>query len=91
MFQFRLILWHNLVDSHLLKNISGIVLQSANVDRPLFAGLQITSTHTQIAGGAHHATSQTQRIVREDGLGRTVIVFVGNTGDEALDIQLGGT
>lgn len=74
------------MDSHLFENIGSIMLQSANIDRSLFAGLQIASPHTQIAGGAHHATGQTQRIVREDGLGRTVIVLVGDTGDEALDI-----
>ena len=57
----------------------------------LLRSIQITPSHTEVRGGANHATGQTQGVVAQDGLGRAVVVLVGDGGDEALHVQLGRT
>lgn len=80
-----------LTDTHLLEHLGGELLQAANVDGTRLGGLQIATAHTEIAGGTDHAAGQSQWIVREDCLGGTIEILVGNARDEALDVQLRGT
>ena len=57
----------------------------------LLRGVQITTAHTEVGGGADHAAGQPQGVVTQDGLGGTIVVLVGDGRDEALHVQLGRT
>ena len=57
----------------------------------LLRSVQITSSHTEVGGGADHAAGQPQGVVTQYGLGGPVVVLVGDGRDEALHVQLGRT
>jgi len=51
------------------------LLKSANVDRTFFRRIQVAATGTEIARWTHHATCQSQWIVRQDCFGCTIVVL----------------
>lgn len=55
--------------------LRGKLLQPSNVDWTLFRGVEVTRTHTQVRGRAHHATRETKRVVREDKLTSSIVVL----------------
>ena len=44
----------------------------------LLRGVQITTAHTEVGGGADHAAGQPQGVVTQDGLGGPIVVLVGD-------------
>ncbi len=75
---------------HLLEDLDGKVLEAADVDRALLAGLEVASTDAEVRGRADHAASEAEGVVREDGSCSTIVVLGRDTPDERLDVELGG-
>ena len=46
--------------------LSRKLLQTSNVDRPLFTGVQVAATNAEITSWTHHTTCQAQWIITED-------------------------
>lgn len=67
------------------------MLKSANVNRSFLGRIKITSAYAKVTGWTNHAAGEAERIVRQDRLGRTIIIPVRDRGDEGFDIQLRGT
>ena len=55
--------------------LSGELLKSSYVDGAFLGCIQVTSTHTQVAGRAHHTTGQPQRVVWEYLLSWTIVIL----------------
>ena len=81
----------NLRESHLLEDLRCELLETSDVDRALLGRVQVTASHTQVAGGTHHAAGESQWVVGEDSLRSSVVVLGSDAGDEGLDVDLGGT
>lgn len=64
------------------------MLKTADINRPFLGRVKIASAHAKVAGRANHAASKTEWIVRENRFGRTIVILVGDGGDERLDVQL---
>ena len=51
------------------------MLQTPDVNGPFFRGVEVAAAHTEVRRGANHAAGETQGVVRENGLGRSIVVL----------------
>mmetsp|Transcript_10863 Transcript_10863/g.44475 ORF Transcript_10863/g.44475 Transcript_10863/m.44475 type:complete len:434 (+) Transcript_10863:1603-2904(+) len=77
----------NLLHVHLLELLHCELLKTADVDRALLSVVEVAATNAELAGGAHHATRETHRVIRKDHLGSPVVVLVRDRADERLDVD----
>ena len=80
----------DLRDVHLHEHLHRELLQPANVDGAALRGCHVAAPGAQVGRGAHHAAREPQRVVRQDLLGRSVVVLVADGRDERLDVDLRG-
>lgn len=52
------------------------LLQAPNVDGSFLGGEEVAAPHTEFLREAHHLTRQPHEVVRQDGLGRSIVVLI---------------
>lgn len=65
----------DLRDAHLLEGLSSKVLEASDVDGAFLSLVEVAASHAQIAGGADHTARKTQRVIRKDHLGSSIVVL----------------
>ena len=58
------------------------LLQSPDVDGTLLRTIEVTPTHTEVRGRAHHAAREAKRVVGEDGHTGSIVVLEREGGME---------
>ena len=56
-------------------HLSSKLLQSSDVDGTLLGGIEVTPTHAEVRGRAHHPTRQPKRVVRKDVLTSPIVIL----------------
>lgn len=57
------------------------LLQAPNVDGSFLGGEEVAAPHTEFLREAHHLTRQPHEVVRQDGLGRSIVVLTHTNTD----------
>lgn len=67
-------------------HINREMLKTTNIDGSFFARVEITSAHAKVTGRANHTAGETKWIVRQNRFGRTIVILIGDGGNERLDV-----
>jgi hypothetical protein len=81
----------NLLHSHLLENFAGELLQLPNLNGSALEPEGVAGGCAELADRAESSTGESQGVIREDGLGSSVVVLVLNLVDEGSDVDSYGT
>ena len=77
----------DLLDTHFLKNLAGVLLQFSNLDGTTFQPVRIACGGAELADGTETATAEAKRIISKNGLSSAIVILILNLIDEGADVN----